>query len=375
MEKKFTTKTPLSDSKIWDRVKKKRIPVSFDIEITARCNLNCRHCYINVPAKDIKAQEDELSAAQIGDIAEQAVALGGVWCLLTGGEPLLRTDFQDIYLMLKKKGLLVSVYTNACLITEKHIQLFKKYPPREIEVTVYGVSADTYERVTRIPGSYAAFRRGLDLLLTHGIRVRLKAMALRSNVKELPAIAEFCRQHTRDYFRFDPLLHLRFDGDPVRNEEIAAERLKAEEIAALEQSDTERFSVLKNSCDHYILPDQVSPGCRHLFHCGIGRDSFVVSPDGLFRLCASLYHPDCMADLKTTPLESAWNDLVPRVLAMTSSDSKTLEKCQTCRIINLCLWCPAHAHLETGDLEGWSEYFCQVAHARANTLQGEINEA
>jgi radical SAM protein with 4Fe4S-binding SPASM domain len=374
MENTFTKTTPLSDSKIWDQVKKKRIPVSLDIEITARCNLNCRHCYINRPAKDIKAQGNELSAAQIGDIAEQAVALGGVWCLLTGGEPLLRTDFHDIYIMLKKKGLLVSVYTNACLITEKHIQLFKKYPPREIEVTVYGVSAETYERVTRIPGSYTAFRRGLDMLLKGGIKVRLKAMALRSNVKELPAIAEFCRQHTKDYFRFDPLLHLRFDRDPVRNEEIAAERLGAEEIAELEQADPERSSVLKNSCDHYILPDPESPGCRHLFHCGIGRDSFVVSPEGLFRLCASLYHPDCMADLKTTPLETAWKELVPRVLSMTSSDSKSLAQCQTCRIINLCLWCPAHAHLESGDLEGWSEYFCQVAHARAKALQEETSE-
>ena len=65
-------------------------------------------------------------------------------------------------------------------------------------------------------------------------------MALRSNVHELPEIARFCRQYTCDYFRFDPLLHLRYDGDPQRNAEIKLERLSPEEIVAIEQADEER---------------------------------------------------------------------------------------------------------------------------------------
>ena len=67
------------------------------------------------------AREKELTLAEIDRIAGQAVDLGALWCLLTGGEPLLRPDFADIYLLLKKKGLLVSVFTNACLVTEAHV--------------------------------------------------------------------------------------------------------------------------------------------------------------------------------------------------------------------------------------------------------------
>ena len=78
---------------------------------------------------------------------------------------------------------------------------------------MYGVTPATYEAVTRRPGSFANFRRGLDLLLENGVPVRLKAMALRANVHELPEIARFCRARTSDYFRFDPHLHLRFDND------------------------------------------------------------------------------------------------------------------------------------------------------------------
>ncbi|MFO7685074.1 MAG: radical SAM protein [Desulfobacterales bacterium] len=369
MNKNFSSLKPLPEFKMWERLKAKNIPFSFDFEITARCNHDCRHCYINLPANDSDAQNRELSVSQISDIADQAVALGSLWCLITGGEPLLREDFADIYLLLKRKGLLVSVYTNACLISKEHIALFKKSPPRHLEVTVYGVTPETYERVTRRPGSFVSFRHGLDALLNNGIQVRFKAMALRSNVSELPAIAAFCRRHTRDYFRFDPLLHLRLDGNAARNAEIKGERLPANEIAAIEQADSERCTALKNNCEHFIFPAQEHPHCSHLFHCGIGKDGFTVSSDGFLHLCSSLRHRECVVDLKKTTLAEAWNYLVPKVHAMTSSASDFLEKCCACPIINLCLWCPANAHLETGRLDGWSDYFCQVAHARKKALQ------
>ncbi len=369
MKKKYTTSTPLPEFKLWDQIQKKRIPFSFDLEITARCNNDCLHCYINLPAGDIQAKKSELSIAQISTIADQAVAMGSLWCLITGGEPLLRDDFGEIYMLLKKKGFLISVFTNACLINDEHIALFKSFPPRHIEISVYGITLETYERVTRRPGSYAAFRRGLDLLMHNDIKVRLKAVALRSNVAELPAIAAFCRQHTKDYFRFDPLLNLRYDGNATRNKEIKSERLDADTIVALEQADDERSANMKKNCDQFIFPSQEHLDCRHLFHCGAGKNSFTVSPDGHFHLCSSLWHPDCVADLTKTTLDEAWNNLIPHVHAMTSSGPEFLKKCRACPIINLCLWCPAHAHLETGRIDGWSEYFCQVAKARADALQ------
>lgn len=369
MKKKFTAATVLPEFPLWNRLGEKRVPFSFDLEITARCNHDCRHCYINLLAGDRVAQKKELSLEQIGHIANQAIELGTLWCLLSGGEPLLREDFKEIYLLLKRKGVLVSVFSNACLVTDEHIALFKKYPPRDIEVTVYGATPETYERVTRFPGSFAAFRRGLDLLLQNGIKVRLKAMALRSNFNELSAMTAFCRQHTKDYFRFDPLLHLRFDGNTGRNREIVAERLTPEEIVAIEQADEERSESLLKNCEQLIFSEGDHQGCQHLFHCGAGQSGFAVSYDGYFRLCSSLWHPDCVYDLKKGTLAEAWKHFVPRVRAMTSATPEFLEKCRSCPIINLCLWCPAHAHLENGRLDAWSEYFCQVAHARAAAIR------
>ena len=78
--------------------------------------------------------------------------------------------------------------------------------------------------------------------------MRLKAMALRSNVHEMAAMGDFCRAHTKDFYRFDPLLHLRYDGDPARNDLIRAERLSTEEIVALERADEERLGALQARC-------------------------------------------------------------------------------------------------------------------------------
>ena len=368
----FVSQGKLPDFALWEKIANRRVPLSFDLELTARCNNDCRHCYINLPAGSPEARRKELSLAEISDLADQAVALGALWCLITGGEPLLRKDFPEIYLMLRRKGLLVSLFTNACLITEEHVALLKTYPPRDIEVTVYGVTEETYERVTRKAGSYASFQRGLGLLLGSGLMVRLKAMALQSNVHELSAIAAFCRERTSDFFRFDALLHLRHDQDPKRNAEIRLERLSPAQIVAIEQADDERAKAQEKSCDKLIFTDYSGHVCDHLFPCGAGSSSFTVSYDGIFRLCADLWHPETTYDLRQGTLAETWNDLVPRVRDTRSSSSDFRDKCNRCPIVNLCLWCPAHAHLETGEMDGFSAYFCEVAHARAAAIQARV---
>ena len=342
---------------LWEMMGQRRKPLSFDLELTARCNNDCRHCYINLPAGDRAARAAELTTAEVLDIAGQAAELGALWCLVTGGEPLLRDDFTEVYLGLKRLGLLLSVFTNACLVTPEHVELFRTYPPRDIEVSVYGATRQTYEAVTRRPGSYDAFVRGLQLLLEGGLKVRLKAMALRSTARELEEIGRFCRARTKDYYRFDPLLHLRFDGDPARNEEIRAERLSPEEVVAVERADQERFGTLQQGCADgaLISPEFAQTGCDHLFHCGAGNGSFTVGPEGTFRLCSSLWHPDTVYDLRAGTVREAWEEWVPHVRDLRGADPEFLEKCRKCEIINLCLWCPAHAALETAPwTTGWS---------------------
>jgi radical SAM protein with 4Fe4S-binding SPASM domain len=237
-----------------------------------------------------------------------------------------------------------------------------------MEVSVYGVTKETYERITRRPGSFDAFMRGLDLLLENNIRVRFKAMALRSNLHEMPEIARFCRERTRDYFRFDPMLHLRYDLDPVKNEEIMSELLSPEEIVELEYSDPERVQALEEKCDKFINPDLEKVTGSYVFTCGAGNSNFSVGWDGSFRLCLGLVHPDCIYDLRKGSLTDAWNNFIPRIRCIQSEREDFLKRCRTCSVINLCSWCPATAYLETGKLDMPVDRFCKIANARAKAL-------
>jgi radical SAM protein with 4Fe4S-binding SPASM domain len=344
-------------------------PFSFYIELTARCNNNCSHCYNNVPVDNVEAKRNELSLEQLKPIIDEAVSMGALWCTLTGGEPLIRKDFSDVYLYLKKKGLLVSLFTNATLVNDEHIRLFKKYPPRDLEVTVYGITSETYDAVTRNHGSFKSFMKGLDLILENNIKVRLKAVALRSNYHELPQIADFCRARTKDYFRFDPFLNLRYDRDSKRNKEIQSERLRAEEIVLLEKNDPDRFKTMGDHCHQLIHQGIQSNPCGHLFRCGAGTSGFYLSYDGKFRLCSSLCNSACEFDLKKSALREVWEHFVPQLRKLSTTSKKYLQTCGTCPIINLCMWCPAHADLETGRLDQFVDYFCEIAHKREQMLK------
>lgn len=374
MSEPYVSITPLPQLPLWEKRKKNRGLISFTLEFTARCNNNCRHCYINVPVDDTQAKKEELSVDEIERIADEAVSMGAMWCLITGGEPLLRQDFEKLYLMLKKKGLLVSVFTNATLITKEHLRLFRHYPPRDIEVSVYGISERIYEDVTRSPGNFEKFMKGLSLLQQSGVRICLKTMALRSNYHELSEISKFCRQRTKDTFRFDPFLHLRYDGDPSRNEDIKSERLSPTEIVTIEQSDPERFEALQKSCDKLVKPKMALENINSLFRCGIGYNSFTIGYDGLFRLCASLWHPDGVYDLKTGKVSEALKLITPKIRAMRTHNLGFPQNCGACSLINLCMWCPAHAYLETGKLDACIDYFCENAFARARLLNQEMPE-
>jgi radical SAM protein with 4Fe4S-binding SPASM domain len=358
----------VQEFKLWQKYREQNILSSLAIEITARCNNNCRHCFNNLPASDKAAKQKELTVAEIESIASQAVDLGAVWCTITGGEPLLRPDFPEIYMTLKKLGLIVSVFTNATLVTQRHIDLFKHYPPRDIEVTVYGATRKTYEKVSRRPGSYEKFLSGLDLLENSSVPFRLKAMAIQSNYEEQKAIAEFCRERTKDFYRFDPQLTLRFDGDQKRNAEIRSERLKPQQIIALEKADEMRFAILNDHCNQ-LIDKHFEQNCSDfVFDCKAGLTHFNVSYDGKFRLCLSLWEENTIYDLRLGSVTDAVKNFIPRVRNLRFSNQSWLAICRKCPLVNLCNYCPATAHLESGYLDGEAVYYCEVAHLRAEKI-------
>lgn len=131
------------------------IPLSGTFELTARCNLDCKMCYIHKKANDSLVKKSEMSAAEWIDIARTAQKAGMFLLLVTGGEPFLRPDFFEMYDEFKSLGLSVSINTNGTLITEKVVRHLAENSPARVNLTLYGASEETYSRLS---GDETAFR-------------------------------------------------------------------------------------------------------------------------------------------------------------------------------------------------------------------------
>ena len=103
-------------------------PLAGTFELTSRCNLDCRMCYIHRRENDAEAAANEMSTEWWLSLARKAQSMGMLTLLITGGEPLLRADFEEIYRACHKLGLLLQVNPNGTLINEERCSSLNSIP-------------------------------------------------------------------------------------------------------------------------------------------------------------------------------------------------------------------------------------------------------
>ena len=365
-ESPYVSKVSVAKTRIW----KNKTPLlhTLDLELTERCNNNCLHCYINLPANDVKAMERELSTDEIKKILEEAAELGCLQIRFTGGEPLIRKDFKEIYLFSRKLGLKVTLFTNATLITDELAGLFSTFPPLElIEISIYGMKQTSYEAVTRTAGSYEAARRGLNLLLKKGVPFVVKGALLPPNKNELKEFESWAA--TIPWMDGPPSYMMLFDlrarrDSAPKNRSINRLRLSPEEV--LNGVAGNRQEYLKNTKNLFTRVTSL-PG-NTLFCCGAGIGSGCVDAYGFFQPCLSVRHQDTIYDLKTGNLKDALVNFFPKVKKIKSHNPGYLARCARCFLMDLCDHCPAKSWMEYGRLDSPVDYLCQVTHVQARCL-------
>jgi radical SAM protein with 4Fe4S-binding SPASM domain len=335
--------------------------------LTERCNNNCIHCYINRPAGDYPARERELSTSVVKSILTEAAALGALSIRLTGGEPLLREDFQEIYLHARQLGLAVLIFTNACLITPELADLFARVPPlRKIQVSVYGIKRESYEAVSRAPGSYKAFRRGIELLLQRRIPFLVKGALLPPNIAEIKEMDAWAQ--SLPWAEGQPGYSMFFDlrsrrESETRNREILNLRHAPEiGLAVLRRKEDLYLDDMRQFCGKFMGP----PGDK-LFACGAGATP-CVDAYGNLQACMLLRHPDTVYELTNGSIKDALVDYIPKVCAKRATNSDYLSRCARCFLKGLCEQCPAKSWTEHGTLDTPVEYLCRIAHTQAKEL-------
>jgi radical SAM protein with 4Fe4S-binding SPASM domain len=343
---------------VHEEVNPMRIPVNGTIEITNRCPLECAHCYNNLPMADASARRRELTTADHKRLLDELSELGCLWLLYSGGEIFARADFLEIYSYAKSKGFLITLFTNATLITERIADFLAANPPFDIEVTLYGRTKATYESLTGIPGSFEKCLRGIELIRDRGLPLKLKTVALTINKHEIASMKRFAADLGVE-FKFDPMISPRIDcsSSPL------AVRLSPADIVSLDLEDSERVSEWRRLALDCAPPVPSVAEDKLLYECGGGVNSFAIDPYGDMTICV-LSHVD-RYNVRDGSVRDGWEHFLYGIRAKKTS---RITKCTMCALKSLCGSCAANSELETGDAETPVDFLCQTAHLRAEVF-------
>lgn len=340
----------------------KRAPLSVSIEVTRRCPLQCQHCYNNLSMGDLQARSRELTLEEYVKVFDELADLGTLWLTFTGGEIFGRKDFLEIYTAAKKKGFLITLFTNGTLITEQIADYLQQWRPLAIEITLYGRTKETYEALTQVPGSYERCLRGVKLLRDHGLPLSLKTVATSVNKHEVLSMRAFAAELGLE-FKSDALINPRLDCSSAP----LGVRLSAEHAVALDLHTPKVAAEYRKLAERDIQSSPPAQDTKDLYICGGGMNSFAINHHGEMSICG-LSQKDCY-DIRSGSVKDGWDQFL---LAVRKRERKVLSKCVPCRLRSLCSMCPANAELENGSAESPVEFLCEVAHLRALSLGLEV---
>lgn len=354
--KTFSLKT---HKKNW-QVKK---PNVCQFELTFKCGLHCTHCYSDC-YNNLEFIKKELNTQQIKSVVDKLYDLGVLWLCFTGGDPLERGDFLEIYSYAKEKGFIVSIFTTGYSMTQEMANCLEKRPPFVIEITINGVTKQSYEKVTQVEGSYEKAMRGLDLILKKNLPLKVKTMATRQNFEELPRIKQFLESKNIQ-FRPSSLLHARLNQDKTS----CNLRLSPQEISSLDGLfGVESMKEDNDGAEVYNVHKRRTTTNNRLFRCAIGGgDGINIDPYGNMFPCSCIREP--VTSFLNSDLQGIRMALFETFLEFANLEFETDSKCRNCHLIDTCLRCPGKALLETGEMEAPIEYYCDLAKARAGQMQ------
>ena len=332
---------------------KNRVPLTATIELNGNCNFRCLHCYI-----DKDERKSMLSFDDVVEFGEQVISMGCLYIILTGGEVLLHPDFERIYLYFIKRGMIVSVFTNGSLINTETIDLFVHYPPKVVEITMYGASENSYLCVTK-SNSYTDVKNNILALKENSINVVLKMFVLRENAHDFEDISQFALSNNI-VFKYDTMILADTSTKEYSHQLSNSDVLKYEHLnsSTVAKADEDLFEIVFNS-----RPNK-------LFQCGAGRIACWLKCNYHLRICNFLGNIEF--DMRTMSFRQAWDE-IGRII---EQDMPQDSPCSKCQYKKYCDFCPAKSNIFTGsqEMKDNMKIFCDIARYRYNHIEGKCSK-
>jgi radical SAM protein with 4Fe4S-binding SPASM domain len=333
------------------RATEQRVPVAGLLELTSRCNLRCVHCYLG-PQEQHWAEErrrQELGLDKLLSIIDELAEAGCLYLGITGGDPMVHAHFAEVYRHACERGIRVTVLCNGVLVRDAIVDLFREYPPLQVEVSLYGATKATYEAVTQVKGSYLKCLAGIKKLVDNGIRVQLKTVLIKQNSHEVHEMRRIASELGVE-FRVDAAI---FPTLSDRGQAPLDHRIPPAEAVRLELADPRTLQAWREKIDLSPMPSD------SLYRCGAGVTGFYIDPFGYVSPCIMTTHH--RHSLHERSFASLW---ARELVQIRSTRPRASYGCNSCEMQSACTSCPAFNYQENGHEDVKSEYVCETTRER-----------
>ncbi len=331
--------------RIEQRAAELRVPLRAHLDITYRCNEYCAHCYVH--RRDV----DEMSLAEIRDLLQQLAEAGGLFLLISGGEPLSRPDCFEILHYARSLLFNVRLKTNAVLIGDAESRRLRALAIEQVHVSIYSHRDAAHDAVTRLPGSLQRTLAGIRSLRSQGVKVTVVNVLMRQTFSDQEGAQALARDLDAQY-AVDPTVTPGLSGDPAPlRHRIGLDQLRAVFRQSAIVGRVEEFCASPAPMDHRTL-DGVP--------CGAGHSTCYISPCGDVYPCVQF--PLWAGNARQRRFMEIWKDS-PQFSEVRSVRTRDLEPCASCVHGAVCSRCPGLAYME-GNMRGPSSADCERSLAR-----------
>lgn len=355
------------ESKITDRIQlraiQQRRPLSCTMELTYRCNFHCKMCYIRMSDAQAAPYGRMRTVEEWLDMARQMRDAGVLYLTLTGGECTQYPGFVELYEQLSQMGFCLNIMSNAGAYSDAIQEVFKRYPPYSVAITVYGGSNETYAAVTGDPKGLDKVSENIHYLQSIGVPVVLNFTMIRQNVMDYPRVVQICRELNLPFTLITDITG--HHHDPSLSEALKC-RLSPAERACVACHPPEEVALaienakeLEKELQHFRMPEAPSELLPEEQDACIGSHTgSAIYWNGEMHTCISMNGNDPVRPFEVG-YEAAWQQLKARQ----NVTFRRPAACQACGMASDCLHnCAARRFEGTGSTQEPDPYTCQYTY-------------
>lgn len=180
--------------RLWAKAGAERIPLTGAFELLPICNFACKMCYVRKSRAEVEKAGGLMDGKRWLEIAEDAAKCGLLFPLLTGGEPFLYEDFQEVFAGMQDLGMQVSINSNASRIDQNMARWLGRHTPTRINITLYGASEETYQKLCGNGESFLKVKNAVRWLKQYGVPIKLNASITPQNVQDLESMISYAKE-------------------------------------------------------------------------------------------------------------------------------------------------------------------------------------